>query len=204
MSSRTDQDLIDRWRGEPAPLLPILQAFHDRDGYLSNQALEVTSSALKIPLAELFATVTFYHHFARTPGGKNAPRVCMGPVCCSRGGPELLTALEKEGATPMACPGRCDDPVPVLIGDKIFIGDASGQLSETPPHLPPPNPEHREECVFAFIRETDQASLGGYRASGGYEGLERAVKTMQPDDVIQLLDDSGLDGPWRGRFPHWP
>ena len=59
----TDQDIFDRWQGEDAPLLPVLQAFHNRDEHISEDAIKSISTALKIPLAELFATVTFYHHF---------------------------------------------------------------------------------------------------------------------------------------------
>ena len=58
MSSPTDRAIIDRWREEPAPLLPMLHAFHDRDGYLSDDALRTVAQALRIPLADLFGTVT--------------------------------------------------------------------------------------------------------------------------------------------------
>jgi formate dehydrogenase subunit gamma len=44
-------------------LLPLLHAFHDRDGYLSDDALRAVATALRIPLADLYGTVTFYHHF---------------------------------------------------------------------------------------------------------------------------------------------
>ncbi len=64
MSDPIDHELIARWRDEPAPLLPILHAFHDRDGYLSDDALRAVSTALRIPLADLYGTVTFYHHFS--------------------------------------------------------------------------------------------------------------------------------------------
>jgi len=102
--------------------LPVLHAIHDRDGYLSDDAIRVVSKGLKIPLAELFATVTFYHHFSRSKPGKSAPRVCTGNVCCLNGGKEILEALESEGSTPMPCSGRCDDMVPVLRGDQVFVG----------------------------------------------------------------------------------
>ena len=55
----SDQDLIDQWKDEPAPLLPLLHAFHDRDGFLSDEALRAVADGLKTPLADLFGTVTF-------------------------------------------------------------------------------------------------------------------------------------------------
>ena len=60
----TNEELIDRWRDEEAPLLPLLHAFHDRDGFLNEEAIRCVADGLKIPLAEIFGTVTFYHHFS--------------------------------------------------------------------------------------------------------------------------------------------
>ena len=201
MANPTDQELIDRWRGQPAPLLPALHAFHDRDGYLSDQAIRLVSKAFKIPLADLFGTITFYHHFARQKDGKNAPRVCTGPVCCLRGGHDILDALQDQGATAMPCPGRCDDPIPVLVGDKVLVGLSAATLAETPPHLPPPNPGGVEECVFAHIREPDQRTLAGYRRNGGYTALTGAIKNSTPAQVISAISESGLTGRGGAGFP---
>ncbi|RKU29910.1 hypothetical protein C6495_13825, partial [Candidatus Poribacteria bacterium] len=76
-----NQALIAQFREAPAPLLAVLHAFHDRDGFISEAALRAIAIGLRIPLAELFGTLTFYHHFAREAPGKDAPRVCTGPVC---------------------------------------------------------------------------------------------------------------------------
>ena len=142
MTVPTNQELVNRWRQEPAPLLPMLHAFHERDGYLSEESLQSIAKGLRLPIADLFGTVTFYHHLARTPGGAQAPRVCTGPVCCLQGAPEILRALQPEGATPMPCAGRCDEPVPVLRGDRVLVGTTGDRLAERPSPLPPPNPAH--------------------------------------------------------------
>jgi NADH:ubiquinone oxidoreductase subunit E len=110
----------------PAPLLALLHAFHDRDGFVSESAMRAISNGLGIPLADLFGTVTFYHHFSQEAGGLNKPRVCTGPVCRLNGGAECLSALADKGATAMPCAGRCDEPVPVLIGHEQWVGDARG------------------------------------------------------------------------------
>src|SRR5437870_1565834 len=102
MSETSDQHLIAKWRDEPAPLLAVLHAFHNRDGFLSPEALRAVSEGLRIPLADLYGTVTFYHHFSLKPSGQS-PRVCTGNVCCLRGGKELLEALKLQGATGMPC-----------------------------------------------------------------------------------------------------
>ena len=124
----TDRELIQRWRDEPAPLLPLLHAFHDRDGSLSEDALRAVAEGLRIPLADLYGTVTFCHHFAREEGGRDRPRVCDGPICKLNGCDELLEELKGEGATAMPCAGRCDEPIPVLRGDDYLLGRAGQGL----------------------------------------------------------------------------
>ncbi len=199
--AETDLSLIERHRDEPAPLLPILHAFHDRDGFISPEAIEAIGKELRIPLADLYGTVTFYHHFARAEGGLQRPRVCTGPVCCQRGALEIVESLE--GAEEMSCAGRCDDPVPLLIGHETFVVSAplhTLQRRISSP-LPVPNPGGREECVFAEIRAPERDSLDGYRRSGGYDALTQAVQRQSPPDVIGVLKESKLAGRGGAGFP---
>src|SRR5688572_9616756 len=200
-------EIVSRWRDEPAPLLPMLHAFHERDGFLSEESLRAVSAGLKIPLADLYGTVTFYHHFSRQPGGLKAPRVCTGNVCCLRGGRELLESLKSEGATSMPCSGRCDEPVPVLRAHETLVGTAPENLRAKPSPLPPRHPGHSqhgqgfEECIFAHIREPGRATLEGYRQSGGYEALTSAVRTMTPAQVLGIVTESKLAGRGGAGFP---
>ncbi|MDG2122164.1 MAG: NAD(P)H-dependent oxidoreductase subunit E, partial [Verrucomicrobiales bacterium] len=198
-----DKQLIDRWRDEPAPLLPLLHAFHDRDGHLSEPALRAVSDALRIPIAELFGTVTFYHHFSQQPDGKNQPRVCTGNVCCLNGGNQILETLASEpgGAVPMPCAGRCDSMVPVIVGDKVLTGTTAESLTHTPTPVPPPNPGEIEECCFRHIRKQGRHTLDGYRATGGYAAFENALKNLTPEDVINVVTESKLAGRGGAGFP---
>jgi NADH-quinone oxidoreductase subunit F len=196
VSTPTNQELFDAWRHEPAPLLPLLHAFHDRDGYLSEAAMRAIAEDLRLPLADLFGTVTFYHHLSRHPDGHQAPRVCTGPVCLLKGAAEVLTQLD--GATSMPCPGRCDDPVPVLVGDDVFTGAELGHARSPLPSSPP---DGIGECVFAAIRATARDSIEGYRASGGYRALPTAIEKMRPKDLLDLVDASQLAGRGGAGFP---
>ena len=160
MSATSDRELIESWRDEPAPLLPLLHAFHDRDGYLSEESMRSISQGLRIPIAELFTTVSFYHHLATEEGGKEKPRVCNGPVCCLRDAGKILEELG-EGATSMPCPGRCDEPVAVLRGDEVLLGLSATERNPIPSPLPAPNPGGLDECVFGSIREPGRSTLEG-------------------------------------------
>ena len=194
-----NQAIIDQWREEPAPLLPVLHAFHDRDGWLSAEVIRDVSAALKIPVAELYGTVTFYHHFSLAPPGQTAPRICTGAVCRLRGGDRLVSSLE--GGSAMACAGRCDDPIPVLQGKRAWVGLADGSLENRPTPLPDPNPGNQEECVFAAIREPERNTLAGYCRGGGYQAIEKALTSLTPSEVNELIVDSRLAGRGGAGFP---
>jgi len=55
--------------------------------------------------------------------------------------------------------------------------------------------------VFAHIREPGRATLEGYRRTGGYDGLERAVRAADPEAVIATITESKLAGRGGAGFP---
>ena len=200
LNPTTNEEIIEKWLGKDAPLLPVLHAFHDRDNYLSDESIKFVSDKLKIPIAELYATITFYHHFSRDPDGKKKPRVCTGNVCCLNGGNELLNELKDQGATPMPCAGRCDEMVPVIIEDDVFVGKTSDSLVNVQTPLPVPNPGKYEECIFRNIREQGRHQLDGYENTKGYVALRDAVK-MSPSDILETIVESKLAGRGGAGFP---
>ncbi len=197
----TNDEIFQTFIDHPAPLLPILHTFHDRDGWLSQDSIRAVSERLRIPLAELYGTVTFYHHFSQKSHGKQAPRVCTGPICRLNGADQILQEMSAQGASEMPCAGRCDDPVPVIVGDEVLVGRTVSELQARPSLLPAPPHEKITECIFAAIREADQATLAGYRASHGYQALERALLDMTPQQVLETVSASGLAGRGGAGFP---
>ena len=102
---------------------------------------------------------------------------------------------------------QCRVPVAATIScrcskeTKCLLAWDSDALEAKPSPLPPPNPGGIDECVFGGIREPDRASIEGYRRTGGYEGLTRAVREMQPAEVVEVIIESKLAGRGGAGFP---
>ena len=81
----SNSQLIEMAGQQPAPFLWLLDQFHRRDDRLTPDAMRAIASGLRMPLADVYGTATFYHHLNLGNGSRSNPRVCTGPVCRLRG-----------------------------------------------------------------------------------------------------------------------
>ncbi len=58
----------------------------------------------------------------------------------------------------------------------------------------------QKRLVLGNCGEIDPESIDEYIERGGYKALEKAVKTMTPEEVIKVVEDSGLRGRGGGGF----
>ena len=89
-------EVIEKYKQENGPLIPVLQKAQELYGYLPDHVLQHISKKLRIPLARIYGVVTFYAQFRLTPSGRNVINVCMGTACHVRGGAKVLETIEKE------------------------------------------------------------------------------------------------------------
>ena len=55
--------------------------------------------------------------------------------------------------------------------------------------------------VLTDIGRVDPTSVGSYREHGGYEGLERSITKLSPEEVIAEIDAAGLRGRGGSGYP---
>ena len=155
---------------------------------------------MSVPVAEIYETATFYHHFDvlkenDPPPPPRTVRVCDSVTCEMFGAKPLIRRLQAENFAdvriqPVPCVGRCQAAPVAVAGtrpiehadlDKIRQAIAQNQFEASPP-----------ACL----------GYAEYRAAGGYETLLKCVRgEYAREQIIALLEDSNLRGLGGAGFP---
>ena len=133
----TLDETIAQYEAHPDALIQVLHMAQQLFGHLSADVLRYISGSLRVPLAQVFGVVTFYHLFTTVPRGKHQIMVCTGTTCHVRGSKQILEKLEqqlgvKEGETTRDNLFTLGALAPaVAVGDDVY-----GKLTaDKVPHL---------------------------------------------------------------------
>ncbi len=85
---------IRKWKSVPGNLIMVLHRVQEHFGYVPRPVAFQVAEQLKIPLAQVYGVLTFYHFFKLTKPGKYQIAVCMGTACYLKGGKDLVQELE--------------------------------------------------------------------------------------------------------------
>ena len=127
-------EIIDQYGGEPASLIPIMQAIQGEYRYLPGELLTYVAGKIGVTEAKACRVATFYENFSFDPKGKYVIKVCDGTACHVRKSMPVLEALyEKLGLSrekkttddmmftveTVSCLGACGLAPTLMVNDEV-------------------------------------------------------------------------------------
>ena len=200
VSLKEVQDLV----GVDAPrrdlLIEYLHLLNDAYRGLHERHLVALAKVMNIPMAEVYEVATFYHHFEVIRDGDLAAdltiRVCNGLSCELAGASQLIEKLPQLLGNPKIkviaapCVGRCEQaPVAVVHQNAVVHATTESVLAAV-------------AADQKWQSLPDYEDMDAYIANGGYELLKKVhSKTIEPEQIIQTMESSGLRGLGGAGFP---
>ena len=181
-------------------LIEYLHLLNDAYRGLHERHLVALAKVMNIPMAEVYEVATFYHHFEVIRDGDVVAdltiRVCDGLSCELAGAKQLIEKLSqllgnqniKVIAAP--CVGRCEQaPIAVVHQNAVVHATTESVLSAVAS-------DQKWQAL------PDYEDMDAYVADGGYELLKQIhSKTIEPEQIIQTMESSGLRGLGGAGFP---
>jgi NADH-quinone oxidoreductase subunit F len=223
-------ELLSRYPIKRSALIPMMLYAQDQFGNLSDDILEEIAGRLDLNITEVTETLAYYSMLHRKPIGKFHVQVCTNISCMLRGGNDiykhLQTRLEignKETTATgtfsleeVECIGACTGAPAMQVNYDYYENLDNDQVDEILEQLqvgkkPQPVPQ-----ITGAIKERDPAevpvisrrwgipnsrTLDVYRRNDGYLALEKALKEMTPDQIIDEVKKSNLRGRGGAGFP---
>ena len=211
-------------------LIPMMMYAQDEFGYINDELIAEIAQRLDLRTVQVEETLEYYSMLRRKPAGKHHVQVCTNVACMLRGGYELLDHAKKrleignkqttkDGAFSLEeveCIGACTGAPAVQINydfyenltplkfDRIIeeidkgkhpqpVGVISGALHE------------RNKLETPLISKRwgiqDSHKIDVFLQHGGYQALDKALKQMSPETIIDEVKKSNLRGRGGAGFP---
>ena len=224
------QELATRYPVKRSALIPMMLYAQDELGSLGDEILEEIAKRLDLNITQVTETLAYYSMLRRKPAGRYHIQVCTNISCMLRGGNELFDHVKKRleighkevspsgtfSLEEVECMGACTGAPAIQVNydfyenldadkvDAIFEQLQAGKKPKPEPvtsgsvheRLPAEKPIISKRFGIANSR-----SIGVYLKNEGYQALEKALKQMTPDQIIDEVKRSNLRGRGGAGFP---
>jgi len=224
------QQLMQRYPSLRSALIPMLLRAQDELGYISDDLVTYLAGELNLRRLQVDEVISYYSMLRRKPAGKCHLQVCTNVACMLRGGYPILEHVSKRCGVPpktptadgffsyeeVECLGGCTGAPVVQVNydyyenltvaevDKLMDQLRAGKKPAPVPFTTGVQLEPHPAEVRVISRRfgvPDSASIDTYLEQEGYQGLEKALKQMTPEQVIEEVKRSNLRGRGGAGFP---
>ncbi|MGH9747765.1 MAG: NADH-quinone oxidoreductase subunit NuoF [Candidatus Acidiferrales bacterium] len=223
-------ELFGRYPIKRSALIPMMLYAQDQFGFLSDEVLEEIAHRVGLNMIEVTETLSYYSMLRRKPEGRYHIQVCTNISCMLRGGNELYQHVQKRlgignrqvsptgtfSLEEVECIGACTGAPAIQVNydyhenldpskvDAIFeqleqgkrpkpVSVTSGAIHERHPAEVP--------VISRRFGIPNSNKIDVYLQHEGYEALEKALKQMTPDQIIDEVKKSNLRGRGGAGFP---
>jgi NADH-quinone oxidoreductase subunit F len=211
-------------------LIPMLMYAQDEFGFISDEMVKEIARRLDLNEVQVEETLAYYSMLHRKPWGKNHVQVCTNVACMLRGGNELLDRAKKRlnignkettsdgvfSLEEVECIGACtgapamqvnydfyENLTPLKFDRIIETLDAGRKADPEPVTSGALHPRSPLEIPVISKRWglPNSRGIDTYLQNEGYQALDKALKSMTPDTIIEDVKKSGLRGRGGAGFP---
>jgi len=224
------EELETRYPVKRSALVPMLLYAQDEAGFISDEMVAEIARRLNLNQVQVEETLAYYSMLHRKPWGKNHVQVCTNVACMLRGGNELLDRAKKRlnignkqttsdgvfSLEEVECIGACTG-APAMQVNYDFYENLTplkfDRIIETLDAGRKPDPEPvtsgalhpRSPLEIPLISKRwgvpNSRKIDTYLQNEGYQALDRALKQMTPEQLIDEVKKSGLRGRGGACFP---
>jgi NADH-quinone oxidoreductase subunit F len=211
-------------------LVPMLMYAQDEFGYISDEVIAEIAARLELRTVQVEETLEYYSMLHRKPMGKYHVQVCTNVACMLRGGNELLHRAKKRleighkevtkdgvfSLEEVECIGACTGAPAMQINydfyenltpatfDRLIQELDYGRKAEPVPVISGALHD-REPGEIPVISKRwgieNSTKIDVFLQNGGYQALDKALKQMTPESIIDEMKKSNLRGRGGAGFP---
>ncbi len=223
-------DLANRYPVKRSALIPMMLYAQDQLGSLGDEILEEIAKRLSLNKIQVEETLAYYSMLRRKPAGRFHVQVCTNISCMLRGGNELYQHVQKRlgighkevapsgtfSLEEVECMGACTGAPAMQVNYDFYenldpdkVDAIFEQLQEG--KRPKPSPvtagsvHERLPAEVPVISKRfgipNSHKIDVYLKNEGYQALDKALKQMTPDQIIDEVKKSNLRGRGGAGFP---
>ena len=202
-----------------AALLPALHLAQAEYGYLPRPIVDEIAELLDLLPIQVQEVVSFYPMFQNSKVGRCHIQVCANIACALGGARKLVRQIEsKLGIRPgevtpdgrfslaeVECLGSCGTAPVIQLNNQPFIERVTAEDIDRVLQADDPLQIGREAPEISMIPDGVPAyllppngqalrTIDNYLAQGGYQTAQKAWREMQPEELQEIVKNSGLRG----------